>query len=91
MESLYHQTHKQVQDIQYDLGRLERAAPDEVHTVENEIQHKIDQIISSCERLEILVNKEPPGRRSMAKMKVDQLKYDCQHLQSAMRNMQYRR
>ena len=62
-----------------------------VHLIENEIQAQIDHVVSNCERLDILVNKEPPQKRSNAKMKVDQLKYDCQHLQSALRQLQHRR
>ena len=63
----------------------------DVHLVENEIQARIDQMVSNCERLEMLVNKEPPTRRSTAKLRVDQLKYDTQHLQAAMRNLQHKR
>ena len=62
-----------------------------VHLVENEIQAHIDHIVSNCERLDILVNKEPPMRRNNAKMRVDQLKYDCQHIQGALRQLQHRR
>ena len=62
-----------------------------IHLIENEVQVQIDHIVSNCERLDILVNKEPPQKRSNAKMKVDQLKYDCQHLQSALRQLQHRR
>ena len=91
MEALYHQTNKMVHEVQSGLGRLERAPQDEIHVVENELQARIDQIVSNCERLEILVNKEPPTRRANAKLRVDQLKYDCQHLQASVRNMQHRR
>ena len=91
MESLYHQTNKQMHDIHARLNRLERANIDEAHLVENEVQDIIDQVFTKCDRLDILVNKEPPTRRSTAKLKVDQLKYDCQHMQSALRNMQHRR
>jgi Golgi SNAP receptor complex protein 2 len=91
MESLYHQTNKMILDVQNGLGRLEKAAGPDIHVIENEIQARIDQVVSNCERLDILVNKEPPTRRSNAKLRVDQLKYDCQHLQSAMRNLQHRR
>lgn len=35
----------------------------------------------NCERLDILVHKEPVSRRNNAKLRVDQLKYDYQHLQ----------
>ncbi|XP_053069975.1 Golgi SNAP receptor complex member 2-like isoform X4 [Acinonyx jubatus] len=59
--------------------------------VENEIQASIDQIFSHLERLEILSSKEPPNKRENAKLRVDQLKYDVQHLQTALRNFQHRR
>ena len=91
MEGLYHQTNKMVHEIQNGLSRIERAPPDQAHLVENEAQAHIDQIVSNCERLEIMVNKEVPTRRANAKLRVDQLKYDCQHLQSALRNLQHKR
>jgi Golgi SNAP receptor complex protein 2 len=92
MEALYHQTNKVVHDIQSQLGRLERAITAEENSdIQNEIQARIDQMVSNCERLEMMVNKEPPSRRANAKLRVDQLKYDCQHLQAAMRNIQHRR
>ncbi|KAK6167772.1 hypothetical protein SNE40_021724 [Patella caerulea] len=91
MDSLYHQTNKLIQEIHTDLGRLERATGSDIHLLENEIQAHLDHIFSNCERLDILVNKEPPTRRSNAKVRVDQLKYDCQHLQSALRNIQHKR
>ncbi|XP_069105981.1 Golgi SNAP receptor complex member 2-like [Argopecten irradians] len=91
MESLYHQTNKLIQEVQVDLGRVEKTVGDHVHLVENEIQAHIDHIVSNCERLEILVNKEPPTRRANAKLRVDQLKYDCQHIQAALRQIQHRR
>nr|XP_020653681.1 Golgi SNAP receptor complex member 2 isoform X3 [Pogona vitticeps] len=59
--------------------------------VENEIQARIDKIFSNLERLEIFCNKEPPSKRQNAKLRVDQLKYDIQHLQTALRNFQHRR
>lgn len=91
MESLYHQTNKLIQEVQNDLSQLERATGQNVHIVENEIQAHIDMITSHCERLDMLVNKEPVSRRANAKMRVDQLKYDCQHLQAAMRQLQHKR
>eukprot|EP00071_Canis_lupus_P021988 XP_013971842.1 Golgi SNAP receptor complex member 2 isoform X1 [Canis lupus familiaris] len=59
--------------------------------VENEIQASIDQIFNHLERLEILSSKEPPNKRQNAKLRVDQLKYDVQHLQTALSNFQHRR
>ncbi|KAL5013624.1 hypothetical protein ScPMuIL_007894 [Solemya velum] len=91
MENLYHQTNKLIHEVQSDLSRLEKTTGDDIHIVENEIQAKIDHIVSNCERLEILVNKEPPTRRANAKLRVDQLKYDCQHVQNALRHLQHRR
>ena len=58
MEALYHQTNKLIQDVGRELGRLERASEDSAHLVENEIQAQLDHVISNCERLDILVNKE---------------------------------
>lgn len=37
------------------------------------------------------MNKETAQRRPNAKMRVDQLKYDCQHLQAALRSFQHKR
>lgn len=91
MEALYHQTYKLIQEVQVDLGRYERATGSQIPLVEGEIQAHIDLVVSNCERLDILVTKEPPTRRSNAKMKADQLKYDCQHLQAALRQLQHKR
>ncbi|KAM6368613.1 Golgi SNAP receptor complex member 2 isoform 2-T2 [Pluvialis apricaria] len=91
MEGIYHQTNKQVHEVQSYMGRLETSDKDSVHLVENEIQARIDNIFSNLERLEILSSKEPPNKRQNAKLRVDQLKYDVQHLQTALRNFQHRR
>ncbi|XP_020853267.1 Golgi SNAP receptor complex member 2 isoform X1 [Phascolarctos cinereus] len=91
MDPLYQQTHKQVHEIQSHMERLETSDKESLHLVENEIQARIDQIFSSLERLEILSSKEPPNKRQNAKLRVDQLKYDVQHLQTALRNFQHRR
>ncbi|XP_054657487.1 Golgi SNAP receptor complex member 2 isoform X3 [Grus americana] len=91
MEGLYHQTNKQVHEVQSYMGRLETSDKESVHLVENEIQARIDNIFSNLERLEILSSKEPPNKRQNAKLRVDQLKYDVQHLQTALRNFQHRR
>ncbi|XP_044303003.1 Golgi SNAP receptor complex member 2 isoform X3 [Varanus komodoensis] len=91
MEGLYHQTYKQVHEVQSYMGRLETSDKQSIHLVENEIQARIDRIFSNLERLEIFCNKEPPSKRQNAKLRVDQLKYDTQHLQTALRNFQHRR
>ncbi|XP_075032995.1 Golgi SNAP receptor complex member 2 isoform X3 [Mixophyes fleayi] len=91
MEALYHQSNKNVHEVQSHMGRLETCDRQSVHLIENEIQARIDQIFSNLERLEILSSKEPPSKRQNAKLRVDQLKYDVQHLQTALRNFQHRR
>ncbi|XP_072047398.1 Golgi SNAP receptor complex member 2-like [Amphiura filiformis] len=91
MEKLYHDTNKMIHEVQNSLGRVENARKEDAHIIENEIQTRIDQITSNCERLDILVNKEPPTRRQNAKLRVNQLKYDNQHIQAALRNIQHRR
>lgn len=42
---------------------------------------KLNILFRNCEHLDILVHKEPVSRRNNAKLRVDQLKYDYQHLQ----------
>ena len=52
---------------------------------ENEVLISIYSLtLSNCERLDILVNKEPASKRHHAKIRVDQLKYDIQQLQSSL-------
>ena len=78
--------------IHRNLGMVERAvSATDAQKLENEVQTQIDHVISNCERLDILVMKEPPTRRANAKMRVNQLKYDCQHLQSSLRQLQHKR
>lgn len=92
MEQLYHQTNKQLQELQSELANLERKSDsDEFRTGEAQINSKVDNVLTSCERLDMLVMKEPPARRANAKMRVNQLKYDCQHVQSFLRQLQHKR
>ncbi|KAM7067600.1 Golgi SNAP receptor complex member 2 isoform 3-T3 [Molossus nigricans] len=99
MEPLYQQTHKSTRSsLTWDAWRRQTSSLCTqlffflfCAVVENEIQASIDQIFSHLERLEILSSKEPPNKRQNAKLRVDQLKYDVQHLQTALRNFQHRR
>lgn len=43
--------------------------------------NNINHIDRNCNRLDILINKEPAARRANAKYRVDQLKYDLKHVQ----------
>ncbi|CAJ0957255.1 unnamed protein product [Ranitomeya imitator] len=82
---------RHIHEVQSQMGRLDSCDKQSVHLLENEIQARIDQIFSNLERLEILSSKEPPTKRQNAKLRVDQLKYDVQHLQTGLRNFQHRR
>ncbi|XP_046668477.1 Golgi SNAP receptor complex member 2 [Homalodisca vitripennis] len=85
MEALYHQTNRLLQETQQCFQDLSLKNPE----TEKEIQARIDQITSNCEKLDIMVHKEPISRRQNAKIRVDQLKYDNKHLQAALRSHQH--
>jgi len=91
MENLYHRTNQSIQAIQAGLGPFEKASGEEAIHIEADLGDKIESAIQNCEKLDNLVNKEPPTRRANAKVRVDQLKYDCKHLQAAFRNIKYKR
>ncbi|CAI6362248.1 unnamed protein product [Macrosiphum euphorbiae] len=85
MENLYHQTNRLILETQELFHRLESSKSE---LVEADVQSRILTISQNCEHLDILVHKEPVSRRNNAKLRVDQLKYDYQHLQSALRTHQ---
>ncbi|XP_041974535.1 probable Golgi SNAP receptor complex member 2 [Aricia agestis] len=89
METLYHQTTQLIQETSDLFYKLERN-PDVVE-IENEIQSKINAISANCEKLDVLVFKTPINQRSMAKMRVDQLKYDNKHVQASLQNSRNKR
>ncbi|RZF36634.1 hypothetical protein LSTR_LSTR007337 [Laodelphax striatellus] len=86
MEALYHQTNRLVIETQQCFQQLERNRGGNTESIKDEIQARIDSITSNCERLDILIHKEPVSRRQNAKIRIDQLKYDNQHLQAALRS-----
>lgn len=73
------------------MGGLERSDPQSVHLLENELHSRIEQIFKQLERLDILASKEPPNRRHNARLRVDRLKCDVQHLWSGLQSFQHRR
>ncbi|XP_033104813.1 Golgi SNAP receptor complex member 2-like isoform X2 [Anneissia japonica] len=91
MDNLYHQTNRIIIEVQNGLSRLENTRDENFHTLENEVLGLLERITSNCERLDILVNKEPPSRRQHAKIQVDKLKYDMHHLQTALQLLNQRR
>ena len=88
MESLYHETNRNLESAYECFVRLERSGGESSTAIEREILARIDQIVSNVERLEILVGKEAPHRRQFAKVRVQQLKADVQHLSSSVRSIQ---
>lgn len=90
METLYHSTNKTIQEIQQCFQQLSTVGVD-VIALENEILSRISQVNANCDRLDVLVFKVPAATRQSAKMKVDQLKYDIRHLQTALSVFQQKR
>ncbi|XP_061382840.1 probable Golgi SNAP receptor complex member 2 [Danaus plexippus] len=92
MEALYHQTTQLIQETSNLFHKLEND-PD-AEKIEGAIQEKINIIKANCEKLDVLLFKTPINQRPMAKMRVDQLKYDNTHIQASLtnaRNKRYRR
>lgn len=88
MESLYLETSNRLNQIQGGLAALEKAATSaQANQVRQQIEAELNSIIGNCDRLEIMVSKEPPARRRNAKYRVDQLKYDYQHLRAALHQL----
>jgi Golgi SNAP receptor complex protein 2 len=92
MESLYHKTKSCIHQVQETLKNFELSSTqDEIKTISNQFSIQIDEILSNLDKLDIFVNKEPVSRRTDAKIKVDELKYDLKHIQAAFRSIQYRK
>ncbi|CAF1009728.1 unnamed protein product [Adineta steineri] len=85
MESLVTQTKIVLQEIHHDLLSYENSQDRETDSnCTNVISGKFQQLTEACNRLDILVNKEPAQRRPHSKQRVDEIKYDMRHLQSAL-------
>ena len=88
MDYLYLHSKKLVDDIHRGLATYDGLPAQQSGPAFSEVQTLIDQLTSNCERLNLMVSKEAPDRRVSAKLKVDQLRYDCQHLQASLHNIQ---
>ncbi|KAF4519048.1 hypothetical protein B566_EDAN001634 [Ephemera danica] len=91
MDILYYQTNKLLLEVQHSFESLDRNVGAEAEAIEREIQARIDQATSNCERMESLVFREPIARRQSVKFKVDQAKYDLQHHQASLRLYQHKK
>ena len=83
MEQLYHSTNRALSDVHSGFVACERSGPNA--PLVRELQRRVQQIVANCDRLDVLVQKEPVTRRQNAKLRVDQLKQDVRHLQSSLR------
>uniref|UniRef100_A0A183UZ78 Golgi SNAP receptor complex member 2 n=2 Tax=Toxocara canis TaxID=6265 RepID=A0A183UZ78_TOXCA len=91
METLYQQTNALLQQVHFGLGALENAKDEsDAQKTIQVIYEQLRVIDGNCERLGILVDKEPPSRRRNQRYKVDQLKFDCHSLHSAVSSMHIR-
>jgi len=108
LESLYHETNRQLSAVQERMGELDRLtaasyqaggqygsltyrsnagnSDERITSVQKEISARLEQVSRNCDRLDVLVSKEPAAgdRRMKARAKVDQLKADVRHVQTSL-------
>ncbi|TKR80092.1 hypothetical protein L596_014221 [Steinernema carpocapsae] len=85
MDSLYHKTNAQLQEVHFTMGKLEQAKDEaEAQAIIGDIQLRMRSIDEACQRLDLIVSKEAVQKRQNAKYKVDQLKFDCRNVHTAM-------
>src|SRR2546430_1600656 len=82
MNSLLTQTSVIIREIQHDLLTYENAQDRETDsTCTNLINNKFQRLFEMCDRLDILVNKEPAQTRAQSRQRVNEIKYDIKHYQ----------
>ncbi|XP_030751344.1 probable Golgi SNAP receptor complex member 2 [Sitophilus oryzae] len=92
MDTLYNQTNKLIQQTQQRFQVLEgNVLGRDPIEVEADIAENIKHINSNCEKLDLYIYKLPIDQRQSVKMRSDQLKYDCKHLQAALDAAKQRR
>ncbi|XP_022659597.1 Golgi SNAP receptor complex member 2-like [Varroa jacobsoni] len=89
MEELYHRTRHDMEEVDRAFRRFDQAKDEQ--EFDTHVDQLIETIFNKCERLSILVHKEPASRRHLAMQKVDQLKYDARHLKAAQENLKRKR
>jgi Golgi SNAP receptor complex protein 2 len=92
MEALYHKTRNSINIALDKLKNLELSlTQEEVNAHSAQLNQQLDEMLSNFDRLDIYVNKEPVSRRTEAKIKVDELKYDLKHIQASFRSTKYKK
>uniref|UniRef100_A0A1I7XJH4 Tektin n=1 Tax=Heterorhabditis bacteriophora TaxID=37862 RepID=A0A1I7XJH4_HETBA len=85
MEKLYQETNSLLQQAHFGMGRLEHAKDEqEAQIISQSIHAQLKTIEENCSRLDLIVNKEPPTRRHLVRIKVDQLKNDSRTVSLAI-------
>lgn len=92
MDALFVEAHGILEQLNTLFIHLEKhiGHPDEVE-IEESIKSKLEIINPKFDRLEVYILKEPPTRRQASRLKLNQMKYDSQHLQASLRNFQKKR
>ncbi|XP_063720595.1 Golgi SNAP receptor complex member 2-like [Symsagittifera roscoffensis] len=91
MEALYHDTNLKLEEVKTYLSTYDRCSKAHEAQLAQEIDDKLQVINSNCQKLENKVGHEPPARRMNARMRVNQLKYDYDHVTRALGNIHLRR
>jgi Golgi SNAP receptor complex protein 2 len=82
MDALLTQSSIIIHEIQNDLLAYENAQNRETDLAcANILNDKFQRLLEMCDRLDILVNKEPAQRRAQSRQRVNELKYDIKHYQ----------
>jgi len=86
MESMFAETHGVIEEINGLFVQYERSLNHpEVSEIESTISNKLDGLNKNFDRLEVYIMKEQPNRRQAPRLKLNQLKYDVQHLTASLR------
>jgi len=91
MEALYHDTNLKLEEVKTYLSTYDKCSKAHEEQLGREIDERLEVINTNCQRLENKVNHEPAARRMNARMRVNQLKYDYDHVTRALGNIQLRR
>ncbi|CAF0752438.1 unnamed protein product [Rotaria sp. Silwood1] len=84
MESCFSQTSIVIHEIKNDLLSYENAQDRETELAcTNHINNQFQRLLEICDRLDILVNKEPAQRRAQSRQRLNEIKYDIKHYQTA--------
>lgn len=92
MEKLYLETKANLMRLNGLFGKFEVSTDsDETESLQTAINNTFSEVVKACDQLDIFVTKEPVIRRYDAKMKVDQIKYDFNHLKVAFNTLKMKK